>query len=671
MKKFFLLVSLFFVFSVKVIALSTSDFEIILVRYKDFIKQEKVDTLEIANIISSFNVGDHVWNDLDYSNREGTGWKVLTHLQNVFKLSLAVESGVLSDNGNILRIVNLSLKHWLLKDFKNANWYQNDVKVSGLLLNILVLLEEKLDIDIRDGIVERLKVLSYESREGANLAWVADIKLHYGVIVGDANVVRNAIDALQKELEINVHGIGIKPDYSYHFHKNRLQMFSYGKSFVSVVSRIAWELAGTEYSFSETKVNLIGDFMLKGWQWMSRGSFTIPGTLDREASRIGSLKSSESSEILGYLIELDFGRAKEYKELLNVQKDVKQFKLVGVRSFYYSDLLVSHNGRAGSFFVKTLSERTLPTESLNFENLEGKFLNAGNTFFIKDGYEYTNLQGSWDWQLLPGFTYVRNSADIARKRFTGSVVEAENSISVMDFALLDEYGDTLYMTKKAWFTISNSFLLVLNSGSDERIVSYTALDQSRWREEVVTSSGLKFSSPGEYNMNGPFWIYHRGWVYFSPKPLKLRISLEERVSSWANINNRYSGREESVSKVFMPYVISHGEPIEYAVTSVSDEFEAKQIYHSLSWRTLRNDVDAQVVKLNNGVVMAAVYKSGIFVDVGDNRTVSVDQPTLLIIGNDYMKVSNLNTKVSNLKVIVDSKVYRILLSDVSDSKIQL
>jgi len=67
-----------------------------------------------------------------------------------------------------------------------------------------------------------------------------------------------------------------------------------------------------------------------------------------------------------------------------------------------------------SYFIKTLSTRTLPMESINNENQLGVQLNSGDTYLIRNGTEYFDLMPVWDWQHVPGVTWAEHA--VAPKR---------------------------------------------------------------------------------------------------------------------------------------------------------------------------------------------------------------------------------------------------------------
>ena len=68
--------------------------------------------------------------------------------------------------------------------------------------------------------------------------------------------------------------------------------------------------------------------------------------------------------------------------------------LVGFRHFPRSDFTVYHR-ESFSFFLKTMSTRTLPSERIDNENVKGRRLYRSDTHFMRDGQEYFNMMPVW------------------------------------------------------------------------------------------------------------------------------------------------------------------------------------------------------------------------------------------------------------------------------------
>src|SRR5690606_42057097 len=111
----------------------------------------------------------------------------------------------------------------------------------------------------------------------------------------------------------------LQPDYSVHQNGKRLRMYKYGKAFLWESLRIGWMLRKTRLAYPEDKVDILTDMVLKGWQWMARGVNTVPGTMDRYASRKGELRSPDLRPLIPFIIELYPEKTAELKKMEAVQ----------------------------------------------------------------------------------------------------------------------------------------------------------------------------------------------------------------------------------------------------------------------------------------------------------------------------------------------------------------
>jgi len=635
-----------------------NDFNIPLNRYSDFQLGGQMQNNKVSQIIETFDRNTGRWSNIDYSDNSRTGWKVLSHLRNILMLSQAVSIGssTSASEEELLAIINRGLDFWIESNFVNDNWFPNEITVPGIYRGILILMRGKrLNSELREKMLVRLSESDFSRKSGVNRIWIADIRVYYGLLVNDATIVREAVDAIEQEIKIQNNSVGLQEDYSYHFHDHRLQMYSYGRGFLVTTSRLAWELKDTQFAFSREKIDLLCDFILEGWQWMARGAFTVPSTMDRASTRKGALRTPKQLQTIDFLIKAHPARKEELSVVREAQHNIKNFKLTGLKNFYRSDLVVAHTPQA-SLFIKTLSNRNLPTQSINSENLQGRFLNAGNTYFMKDGQEYFNILGSWDWSLLPGFTYVEGASRIKRHVFTGAIHHSNYSVSVMNYELLDSNKESVYSARKTWFVLDDQIMVALISPSNGGREVMTAMDQSKWLGEIEGNFQKdKITQRGSYNTKQPFWLYHNGWGYMSHfSQLQMNLTLEVKNSDWQGINARYSNQKEIEEQIFKPVLITHGEAIAYAVAPVNSAAEVKKLFENSTWTVNHNSKDAQAITLKNGVIMAAIYKKNLKLKLSEQIEIAADQPVLLIIEDDDMKVTNLNPKLSKVNLTFNS-----------------
>src|SRR5690606_38592853 len=133
-------------------------------------------------------------------------------------------------NQDLFKKINTALDHWLQKRYQSSNWWHNQIGVPQYMRDIIILLHNDLDPDrLKKSLEVMAQLQVHDNYTGGNLVWCADLGLHYGALTGDEKLVKRCRDLILKEIKITT-GEGIQPDYSFHQHGKRLQMYQYGKA---------------------------------------------------------------------------------------------------------------------------------------------------------------------------------------------------------------------------------------------------------------------------------------------------------------------------------------------------------------------------------------------------------------------------------------------------------
>lgn len=613
--------------------------DIIVARYREYIYRTWQDKPGLADQWMATLDEDGRWADIDYNDQEPANWKAARHLERVREMALLWKnpSSRLFKSEECWLKTNLALDHWLEKRYRNANWWHNQIGTPRNMRDIIALLAEDLSPLRLKGSLEVLAQFNIERAGiGANLIWAADLGLHYGAFTHDNRLMEVCRNMIVEEIKVH-EGEGIQPDFSFHQHGKRLQAFQYGKAFLWETARIAWQLRDTPLAFPEEKTKILTDFVLEGWQWMARGVNTVPGTMDRSATRVGELRSPDIRPLIPLLIELQPGQAGAFRKMNEMQNG--NGALEGFRYFPYSDFAAYH--RPGfSFFLKTISGRTLPSESINGENLKGHLLNSGDAYLIRNGEEYFDLLPLWDWQALPGITSFNGAYKAERKRFVGSVSAHDAGLTAMDYALSSKEGDGALTARKMWACYGDAVVcLIANPETEGAGEVFTALDQSRLQGDVAANKPGNILGEGQRRMEEVRWIHHNGFAYIPLKPERMNLHLTHKTGSWTSINlSEKTGEVES--GIFMPQLIHrNGESTGYAAAYCETPKEARRLWRKPPWKALRNDKDCQAAMFSGDVLMAAFYAPS-SVDLGKGGVVHADQPCLLIMKDGKLFVSN-------------------------------
>lgn len=617
---------------------SVAQTDTVLSRYRQYLyAQPRPD---IRPSITSYN-NNGQWPDVNYKDKEPANWKVSEHLKRVRDLAIAWSDPASSyyHDTACYRIIHSALGHWLMQRYQSSNWWHNKIGVPQFMRDIIVLLKDSLD---KDELTQALEVMaqndeaSWRKSTGANLVWSADLTFHYAAFTGDSALMRNCMEMIWKEVQISTNE-GVQPDFSFHQHRERLQMYQYGRAFLQDNVRLAWETRNTAWAYPPEKLSILTSFILQGWQWMARGIYTVPGTVDRSVSRPNALMGADIRPLIPYLCELDPSNLTAYKEIADRQNAAGK-PLDGFRYYPRSDFSVYHQPQF-SFFLKTISDRTLPAESINRENLKGHLLHSGDGYFIRNGEEYTDLMPVWDWEHLPGVTAFPGARSISRKPFTGSVTDGYSGLTVMDYHL----GDVA--ARKFWACYDNMMVCLIAEiqGVDSM---YTTLDQCRLQGDVWINTQQKPLQQGDHHLRNIRWIYHNKLAYMPLETSAVNLHMTTQEGSWQSINA--SGTSDIVKeKAFMP-VLQRTQG--YAVAYCDNLRRVRRLADKKPWKVLKNTAACQALQWEDGTVMAAFYEAG---NVGD---LTVDRACLVLVKGDAIHVTDPSQKSRHVRIEIKGKV---------------
>jgi chondroitin AC lyase len=622
----------------------------ILNRYKQYLLATEKPAGEMRQLAAALN-SNQQWNDINYQDTEKANWKPLIHLKRVRDLALAWANpkSSLYHEQTIWKAINAALHHWFQNRYKSSNWWHNEIGVPQYMRDVIILTKDQLTLQ---DLTEALKILAQHRVQydgvGANLTWSADLGFHYAALTNNKELMRKCRDLLLKEIRITTEE-GVQPDFSFHQHGKRLQMYQYGKAFLWENVRLAWQLRGTEFAFPTAKINILTSFVLNGWQWMARGIHTVPGTMDRSASRVDALQSADLRKLIPYLIELSPEQVLQFKAMNSIQNG--KSTLEGYHYFPYADFAAYHQ-KGFSFFLKTISTRTLATESINNENLKGALLNSGDAYLIRDGKEYFNLMPVWDWGHLPGVTAFKGANKLNKKSFTGAVSDGKSGLSVMDYQLNGKEQEQL-SARKFWASHGDVTVCLMADVKTDQLHTavYTTLDQCRWRGKVTLSQSAHVLTEGVHQLQNVQWIHHAGFAYIPLGSSVIDLKLGTVAGSWSSINASLSA-DLVTAKLFMP-VLRHdwgkSTSTGYVLSLCNTPQAAQQLVKNPTWEIIRNDAACQAVRFKDGTIMIAFISAGT-VAFGNKNEMKVDQPCLVMMAKGKIYASNPAQRAINVNL---------------------
>lgn len=610
-------------------------------RYRDYLLRIDTSSELDTEIWYTTLRANGKWPDIKYDDTELSAWKIPIHLKRVqiMATQFITPQSKFYRNKELFKSINRAIDHWTAKRYQSSNWWHNEIGVPRYMRDIIILLHDQLDSTRLKKMLDVMGQLRvHDNYLAGNLIWCADLGLHYGALTNDKKLMQRCRDLITKEITISS-GEGIQPDYSFQQHGRRLQMFQYGKAYIWEGLRIAWQLHGTSLSIPEEKIKLLTDVVLNGWQWMARGIYTVPGTMDRSSSRKGELKAADIRPLIPFMMELYPAKKAAIQHMCFIMNQ-KQI-LRGFRHYPYSDFMAYH--RPGfSFFLKTISTRTLPTESINRENLKGKLLNSGDAYLIKNGEEYTDLMPVWNWSLLPGVTTFDGAHAIERKTFVGAVTDGESGATAMDYIMKDSTSKNKFHARKLWACFDNEVICLIGNTQNSNIprTIYTALDQCRWKGSVITSLSKTPLMDGVHQLRNLKWVYHNGFAYIPLIPCDMSIRLETVSGSWHSINNSES-TTPVIEKVFTPiiYHSTQSSAMAYVLARVASSTEAHRIARRSPWKIISNNQYVQAVQKSKGMMIAAFYSAGSIQSI-HQQILQVDQPCLILLKGNKVFISD-------------------------------
>ena len=601
-----------------------------------------------------------IWPDINYKDNQSGAWQVAEHMRRIRVLALdwSDQGSPLYHSDSVKNDISKGLDHWYVHRYKSRNWWHNEIGIPQIIRDIIVLMKGHLSsVEFN----QSLEIMGQYKLNGtgANLVWSADLGFHYRALTNNIPLMKQCRDTILSVIKVTTEE-GVQPDYSFHQHGKRLQMYHYGGAFLLDNVRLAWELRNSWLAFPPSKIQILTDFVLKGWQWMARGINTVPGTIDRAASRKNALHSADIRKIIPFMYEINPDSAAAFKNMLAIQKGEKSLK--GYRYFPYSDF-TAYQRDSFSFFLKTNSSRTLLTESINEENIQGDLLNSGDSYFISNGKEYYDLMPFWDWQRLPGITNFSGNKKnkIKQQAFVGNVCDSDMGLAVMDYSLKKD--NQSLTAKKFWASYKNITVSLVaglkTTGLEEP--AFTVLDQCRWQNEVTLNRRENRLSEGTHEFNNIDWVHHNSFVYIPLYKDSIVIDLENKKGNWAAINKGES-KEVIRDKVFMTSIIhsSENSASGYVVAYAPAALQADSIAKNPSWKILRNDSLCQAVNFGKEVMMIALYKEGRS-QISKTLTVTVNKPCLLLMSGRKMYVSDPAHEGGWLSIRRNNKTFKVYL----------
>jgi len=621
------------------------------------ILDDTVDMVEVEQYFESLTE-EGSWEDIDYSSQERGAWEPRQHLIRLLDFAKAyrTEGTGFYESPDVSEKIHLALDYWIDNDFICPNWWYPVIGVPMVLNPIMLLMED----EISEGqlqkalvILDRCKI----GKTGQNKVWQSGNVLLKSLLLQHIDTVEMAAKSIQEELRVST-SEGVQPDWSYHQHGPQLQFGNYGLSYVGDMIKWISILRKTPFSFDESKVSILRNYLLKGQQWViwkNQMDISACGRqlfMDSPQTKAASLsKSLHKMEILD----------PEYAEKYVTAKDYRT--LSGNNHFWRSDVQVQRNNDY-YFSVKMCSERVIGAESCNSENLQGYYMGDGATFLYQSGEEYRNIFPFLDWKKIPGTTVQQDDDPLPvltasgyriESDFVGGVSNGRQGIAVLD------YNRNGLKARKSWFVMGDMIICIGNdiTSKNGKMVT-TGINQSFLSGPVKIKRRNTLSDAVEsQQIQNPNWIYHDNRGYIFPKGGNIMLETKKVEGSWNWVASRYP--DERMESAIFKLWIDHGanpqsKKYEYILLPNANQAKIEEIHQSNPYE-IRNSKNLYQVVARDGSKAALCFFAAGKSKV--NGGISVSDPCLILIQSlddrIELSISDPTQKLESISVELNGK----------------
>lgn len=616
---------------------------------------------------------DGSWTGILYESKDASKWQPIAHLERLQQLALAYSNpkSIYKGDADLYDKLTKGLAFWYLKNPTSSNWWHNDIATPQYLGRILLLTgstNRPLPTDVQQAILSRMQsTQSPFSFTGANKL---DIAIHYiyrALITDNEKLMNMAVLEAFQPIEFTT-GEGLQYDYSYFQHKEQLMISSYGLVFLSGGYNVAAWLTGTKYALNPEKHKLLNQFFFNTFAHALRGGYTDYNTEGRGISRPNGLNrrslADEAGES-GLLVNVSRVNPDKTEEIEAIRKRVSgqeaaSYKLKPVHYYYWRGDYTQHVRPGYSFNVRTVSTRSVRTESGNNENLLGTVLPDASMNLVRRGDEYFNIMPAWEWDKIPGVTARDYDTAVTMKKnwgiygstdFVGGLSDSLFGITVYT----QNYDDVA--AKKSYFFFDKE-IVCLGSGIRSKAPQpiTTTVNQCWNRGKVVTNTkeGTNLlKKPGTFsNIN---WVWHDSVAYIFKENTEVSVSTNVQSGNWTTINKNNKGEVKgSVFKTWIHHGLApQAKTYAYIVVPGISEKEMNQFDHS-SIHIISNTEKLQAVEHKNlGIVQATFFEPGLLKT--DDITIETDQACVLQLAYTDKKevklsIADPTQKLSQLQV---------------------
>lgn len=539
------------------------------------------------------------WADLDYTDKTRSFWQPAQHYARMQTILKAFGEERLYRDGDYASRMIGALKYWLDHDYRNPNWWHNEIGMPLGIGNITILLYPLLDADtvsraaalVGRGSMATLPAIS-QSWTGANLIWGALNTVRHALLTGDSDLLRRAVT--RAAAEITEGGAeGIQRDRSFFQHGSRLYAGGYGLSFAWDIARLLYLLGDTAYQLPAGKIDLFLSFILDGLRPMIHGGGLDWACVGREITRPGTLDAVHTAGMVELLTRAEGLPRKD--ELYDFLTHLRGGGSTDMTRYFPDAAMLCHHFHGLYVGAKFMNSRTLGAEICNAEGELCYNMSYGtHTCIMRSGKEYLDINPIWDYAHIPGTTsFEESDAELLARRdwvcaahpnecFGGK----QNGRRAVIYELAQHDGAEALVTHFAF--------------EDGYVCLGAGITDANGRPLVTTVDQCRLT--GDPGITDRATV-HNGIRYTALDGTVMDTAIREQVGSWRRNNAALS--DQPVKGDVLTLTVTHpaGRESAYAyMISAADTDEP-------SVKVLHNDRALQAIRLPDGSVMAVFHQA--------------------------------------------------------------
>lgn len=586
------------------------------------------------------------WDDIDYSGKITSSWEPAEHWKRLYEVACAYNTPktIYYQDSKIENKIIAAIEVWNSMNIKATNDWWTYMGVPLAMGKVLILMDDKISKETLATCLLSMNVgikkdyYDYHGKAtGQNLLWLAYTHIYISVLQKNVDGLTRAFFTASEEIKITTDE-GIQPDYSFHQHGAQFYSFGYGRTFSLTASHLAFLSFNTSWAWSNFKIAILSDYILKGQQWMTRNLYLEYTAMGREIAR----KNIDYNSLIfaaQLMSEINSERKIEFAVFASQLKyGFREKNLIGNKYYPYSDFMV-HQRKGYLFSLKAASNRILSGESGNGENIKGFYQGNGTYYLVRKGDEYKDIFPFFNWKQLPGLLAAQSSSD--PPLFDWGKGARGNSSFV--FGVSDglygcfgnDYRKEALIAKRAWFLFDKEIVCLAAGISDSSGLKVTqSINQCLLKTPVIID-GKKYTKNSVIPKSIK-WVYHDSIAYIFPSNssnVELKTSIVK--SSWNKIN--LASKNDTIESTLFSLLMNVGvkptnQQLSYIILPGLSILQAKKVASNLPIKILQNDSHLQsVYHATLNMIQIVVYDSGTVKMPWSDQIINIYQPALIIL----------------------------------------